>query len=63
MKLNRKTADKLRLLAIETRCRASDYALISHDDLWPERAGRLDRAAELLSQAAAEISAALVEED
>lgn len=63
MKLNQKTADKLRRLAIEARYRANDYASVSNDDQWQKRAGRLDRAAELLSQAAAEISAALVGED
>lgn len=62
MKLNDKTARKLGLLAIEVRYCATDYALNSQDKEWQTRAGQLDRAADLLSEAARVLNEALVKE-
>lgn len=62
MKLNDKTAQKLGLLAIEVRYRATDYDSFSKDEEWQTRAGQLDRAAELLSEAARILDTALVKE-
>lgn len=62
MKLNRETAGKLTLLAINTRHRANDYDMFSQDDEWQTRAGQLDRVADLLSEAARLLDTALVDE-
>lgn len=63
MKLNDKTAQKLGLLAIEVRYRANEYDLNSQDEEWQARAGQLDRAADLLSEAARILDTALVKEN
>jgi len=63
MKLNDKTAQKLGLLAIEIRYRANEYDLTSQDEEWQTRAGQLDRAADLLSEAARVLDEALVKEN
>lgn len=62
MKLNEKTAHKLRLLAIDTRNCATDYSMNSDDEKWQARAGQLDRAADLLSEASRILDAALVKD-
>lgn len=62
MKLNEKTAQKLCLLAIDTRHRATDYSMNSADEKWQTRAGQLDRAADLLSEAARLLDTALVKD-
>lgn len=62
MKLNAKTAQKLRLLAIDTRYRSNDYGTFSQDVKWQTRAGQLDRAADLMSEAARLLDEALVKD-
>lgn len=62
MKLNDKTAFKLGVLAIDTRHRATDYSMNSADEKWQTRAGQLDRAADLLSEAAQILDVALVKD-
>lgn len=63
MKLNSKTAHKLRRLAIDIRYQANEYDSFSSDDEWQTRAGEMDRAAALLSEAAGLLDTALVKED
>lgn len=62
MKLNNKTAQKLGLLAIEVRYRANDYDTFSKDEEWQTRVGQLDRAADLLREAAQVLDQALVKD-
>jgi hypothetical protein len=62
VKLNNKTARKLGLLAIEVRYRANDYDKFSNDEEWQTRAGQLDRAADLLSEAARVLDSALAKD-
>lgn len=62
MKLNEKTLHKLRLLAIEARYRANEYGMAFNGEDWQARAGQLDQAADLLSEAARVLDAALVKE-
>ncbi len=59
MKLNHETPHKLRVLAIDTRYRANDFGAFSDEKEWKTRAGQLDRAAELLSEAAGLIEQAI----
>lgn len=62
MKLDANTAHKLRNLATKVRYRANDYDTFSQDEEWQTRAGQMDRAAELLSEAARVLDEALVKE-
>lgn len=58
--LDQNTAGKLTALAIDMRHRANDYDTFSQEEAWQVRAGLLDRAADLLSEAARMLDAALV---
>ena len=62
MKLNNKTAQKLGLLAVEVRYRATEYDSFSSGQEWQTRVGQLDRAADLLSEAARILDTALVKD-
>lgn len=70
MKLDANTAHKLRNLATKVRYRANDYDTFSQDndydtfsqdEEWQTRAGQMDRAADLLSEAARVLDEALVD--
>ena len=63
MKLTRRTAPKLRLLAIEIDSRANAFSTFSDDETWQTRAGQMDRAANLLREAAEMLEAAWPEEE
>ncbi len=58
MKLTRRTPVKLRLLAVEVGGRANAFATFSDEEKWQARAGQMDRAADLLREAAELIGAA-----
>lgn len=58
MKLTRRTAPKLRLLAFEIDSRANAFSTFSGDEEWQTRAGQLDRAANLLREAADQLDMA-----
>ena len=58
MKLTRRAPLKLRLLAIEIDGRANTFSTFSDDEKWQTRAGQMDRAANLLREAAGLIEAA-----
>lgn len=61
MKLDANTAHKLRNLATKVRYRANDHDAFSQDEQWQTRAGQMDRAADLLSEAARVLDEALVD--
>lgn len=63
MKLTRRTPMKLRLLAVEVDGRANAFATFSDEEKWQERAGQMDRAANLLREAAELIDAAWPHEE